>query len=342
MARAGSLARGWSELRGDLSLFALLQVPFLLLTVLASRALAAFHAYPYARPLVVAALLVRSLRLDLAAIAALALALLAARRLRCPEGARGAALAAIYLAFFALSALYLAAATVFISFGAPVTRDLLALGGPLHISWRDGRTGLALIPRQYDVATQQALYLKQAGSTLLLSREYMQLVRSRLKPGGVFVIYSNAQHHGGQAQLVRQTASRVFRYTESVRGSYMVVASDQPFALDAAAIERVLAAAAPGDLFVAEARRLGVPALAALVDRPRLVWDGSPLEVTDDHPIVEYPEWADRVVAPQPALDRSFTRARRPAGARVMQVRRGPGRPGPSGASVRSPTRRSR
>jgi spermidine synthase len=170
----------------------------------------------------------------------------------------------------------------------------------VRILWRDGRTGLALAPRQYDVVTQQPLYLKQAGSSLLLSREYLQLVRARLRPGGVFAIYSNSQQHAGQALLVRQTASRVFRYTESARGSYMVIASDQPFSLDGASIERVLAAAAPGDPFVAEARRLGVPALAAFLDRPRLVWDGSPLEVTDDHPIVEYPELADRMVAPRP------------------------------------------
>src|SRR5262245_36193886 len=39
----------------------------------------------------------------------------------------------------------------------------------VRILWQEGRTGLALTDRQYDVITQQPLYLKQAGSSLLLS-----------------------------------------------------------------------------------------------------------------------------------------------------------------------------
>jgi spermidine synthase len=167
----------------------------------------------------------------------------------------------------------------------------------IRIFWRDGRTGLTLSDRRYDIVTQQPLYLKQAGSSLLLSREYMQLVRSRLKPGGVFCIYSNAQGHLGQALIVRQTAAHVFRYGESFRLGYLILASDSPIVFDAASIERVLEAAGPGDVAADEVRRVGIDTVASWRDQPRLAWSGSPVMVTDDHPVVEYPALADRLVA---------------------------------------------
>jgi spermidine synthase len=177
--------------------------------------------------------------------------------------------------------------------------------GTLHVGtnpkvrmlWQDGRTGLTLSGRRYDIVTQQPLYLKQAGSSILLSKEYMQLVRSRLKPGGVFCIYSNAQGHHGQALIVRQTAARVFRYGESFRQGYLLLVSDSPIEFDAASIERVLEASGPGDIAADEVRRVGIDTVAAWRDRPRLAWSGSPVIVTDDHPVVEYPEIADRLVA---------------------------------------------
>jgi spermidine synthase len=177
--------------------------------------------------------------------------------------------------------------------------------GTLHVGtspkvklrWEDGRTGLTVSPKRYDLITQAPLYLKQAGSSVLLSREYMQLVRSRLKPGGVYAVYCNALGHGGQALVVRQTAAGVFRYGESFNNGYLLLVSDSPIAFDVDSIERALAAADVGDPFVAEAREFGVGRLAATLDRPRLPWEGSPVIVTDNHPIVEYPEIADEIVA---------------------------------------------
>jgi spermidine synthase len=177
--------------------------------------------------------------------------------------------------------------------------------GTLHVGttpkirmlWQDGRTGLTLSSRRYDVITQQPLYLKQAGSSILLSREYMELVRSRLKSGGVFCIYSNALGHAGQALIVRQTAAGVFRYCESFLGGYLLLASDSPIEFDAASIERALAASGPDDIVADEVRRVGIDTVAAWHDQPRLAWSGSPVIITDDHPLVEYPELADRLVA---------------------------------------------
>jgi spermidine synthase len=168
----------------------------------------------------------------------------------------------------------------------------------ISLLWLDGRTGLALSDRRYDVVTQAApLYLKQAGSSILLSREYMQLVRSRLKAGGVCSIYSNAPGHPGQALLIRRTVRQVFRYFESFGNGYLIVASDSPFAFDVESIEKALAAAGPSDPFAAQVRAFGVARLASYLDRPRLEWGGGPTIVTDDHPLVEYPALADEVVA---------------------------------------------
>jgi spermidine synthase len=189
--------------------------------------------------------------------------------------------------------------------------------GTLHVGtnpkitmlWQDGRTGLTLSSRRYDIITQQPLYLKQAGSSILLSREYMELVRSRLKPGGVFCIYSNAQGHLGQALIVRQTVAGVFRYCESFLGGYLLLTSDSPIAFDAASIERALAASGPLDIVANEVRRVGIDTVAAWHDRPRLAWSGSPVIITDDHPVVEYPELADRLVAAHQSR-RQVSRAR--------------------------------
>jgi hypothetical protein len=177
--------------------------------------------------------------------------------------------------------------------------------GTLHVGtspkikliWEDGRTGLTVSPKRYDIITQAPLYLRQAGSSVLLSREYMRIVRSRLKPGGVYAVYCNAMGHAGQALVVRQTAAGVFSHGESFKRGYLLLLSDSPITFDVASIERALGTAEAGDPFVAEVRGFGVERLAAALDRPRLPWEGSPVIVTDDHPVVEYPEIADELVA---------------------------------------------
>jgi hypothetical protein len=163
--------------------------------------------------------------------------------------------------------------------------------GTLHVGtspkikliWEDGRTGLTVSPKRYDIITQAPLYLRQAGSSVLLSRQYMQIVRSRLKPGGVTQLSAIF----GQALVVRQTAAGVFRHGESFKRGYLLLLSDSPITFDIASIERALGTAEAGDPFVAEVRGFGVERLAAALDRPRLPWEGSPVIVTDDHPVVE-------------------------------------------------------
>ena len=149
-------------------------------------------------------------------------------------------------------------------------------------------SGLALRDQRYDLITQQPLYLRQAGSGMLLSREYMQLVRSRLKPRGIFCCYCNAMQDDALAAIVRRTAAEVFAHCESFYGGYAIMASDSPIRFSRPAVEHRLS---QGGRLAAEMSRhiedVSLDRFLAGLDAPRLEWT-SAHRVTDDHPIVEF------------------------------------------------------
>ena len=154
----------------------------------------------------------------------------------------------------------------------------------ITLYWQDGRSGLALREKKYDLISQQPLYLKQAGSSILLSQEYMELVKSRLKPHGIFCIYCNAQGNKEQARVVRNTARTVFKHCESFWDGYMLVVSQQPFRFSRELMEKRLA----DDTEIrAQCQMFGIEELVRIYDSPRLSWK-APFVVTDDHPIIEY------------------------------------------------------
>jgi len=166
----------------------------------------------------------------------------------------------------------------------------------IRIIWRDGRAGLALSDKQYDLITQAPLYLKQAGSSILLSRQHMQMVRRRLRRNGVYCIYSNTFGNQQQALLVRKTAASVFKYCESFGGGYMIVASNEPFSFRPR--EVVAINAAGHDRLIGEIARFGASNLEYYWDTGarRLEWEDCPYLVTDDHPLLEYPGVATELV----------------------------------------------
>ena len=166
----------------------------------------------------------------------------------------------------------------------------VATNPKINIMWQDGRAGLALNNgKKYDLITQQPLYLVQSGSSCLLSKEYMELVKSRLKPGGVFCIYSNSMGYVEQAELVRATAANVFKHCESFGEGYLLVVSDSPIIYNRQSIEAKLQSEGEGP-FATECRsgRMGVENLVEYHDSPRMNWK-CPYIITDDHPLVEYP-----------------------------------------------------
>lgn len=100
----------------------------------------------------------------------------------------------------------------------------------------DGRRWLRQHPNErFDLIVQNTTYHWRAYSTNLLSREYMQLLASHLRPGGIVGINSTSS-----ADVLR-TAQGVFAAVERRQG--FVYGSDRPFALpreDAAAVLRDL------------------------------------------------------------------------------------------------------
>ena len=165
-----------------------------------------------------------------------------------------------------------------------------ALENPkIRVIWQDGRSGLALRPDQYDLITTQPLYLKQAGSALLNSVEFYRLVSQRLKPGGVFCLYSNGTVP--QARVLRQTAAQVFPHGETYFNGYLLVLSNAPLALSAEVLLRRLEAH-PGDPLWDELRAYdakGKESIRSFLDSPRLDWKADGWTVTDDRPWIEYP-----------------------------------------------------
>jgi len=176
----------------------------------------------------------------------------------------------------------------------------------VRLRWQDGRSGLALNSDRYDLITQQPLYLKQAGSSLLLSQEYFRLVQRRLKPGGVYTIYSNSSGNAAQSHLVRETAASVFAHAVTFDNGYLIVASDSPIVATEEAFRARLAKddelAQEMAAYEAAAQRAKVEGRAGpkplfeRLDRAAS-WDGGGYVISDDHPLVEYPNWSSALVS---------------------------------------------
>lgn len=155
----------------------------------------------------------------------------------------------------------------------------------IQIFWEDGRVGMASRNRTYDLITQAPLYLKQAGSSTLLSQEYMSLVKKRLNPGGVFCIYSNSRGEVAQASMVLATARSIFRYCETFGDGYLIVASESPLDFSDLTIRARLQ---HETLLADECEAVGIATLVSSRDTHQFVVDQSFL-ITDDRPLIEHP-----------------------------------------------------
>ncbi|MEW5979807.1 MAG: hypothetical protein AB1898_28770 [Acidobacteriota bacterium] len=165
----------------------------------------------------------------------------------------------------------------------------------IRIRWQDGRSGLALSPEHYDLITQQPLYLKQAGSSILLSKEYFQLVSRRMAPNGVFNVYANGTAE--QALAVRQTASEVFPHMLVLHGGCQLILSKVPLDFSRDRINLLLERS--GELWN-EIRLVRERLGPAGWQQYTKVWDlplaGSCATIRDDFPIVEYPRQLTKIL----------------------------------------------
>lgn len=172
-------------------------------------------------------------------------------------------------------------------------RSLGAASHPrIHIRWRDARGGLLEDPKRYDLIVSSPLHLSQAGSTLLLSRQYLGLLKRRLKAGGVIVLFSD-EGFARQAAMVAATVRSEFEFTATFDRQLITVASSRPLALEDGDLAIALRRPDPlmRQLLAFERARAaqGKAGFLELLDGPLPAPPkGTPL-ITDDRPLVEYP-----------------------------------------------------
>jgi spermidine synthase len=182
-----------------------------------------------------------------------------------------------------------------VRFFEPENRDILS-DPRVRYTAADGRNFLLARQRKYDVIICDPSDVWVAGVANLFTREFYELARSRLKPGGVFVQWWHTHAlHPDEMKLIVGTLRRVFPYSSYWRpnfGDVIVVGTPEPLAWDYDRI-RTRYETVPG---VAEdLRGVGlwhpISIFAAFVlegrDLERLVADARE-DHRDDRPVVEY------------------------------------------------------
>jgi hypothetical protein len=158
----------------------------------------------------------------------------------------------------------------------------------------DGRNYLLTTRRRYDIITSEPMPPTFAGMVNLYSREYYQLARRRLAPGGVLAqwlpIHLVTRE---EAWAILRTVQEVFPHTTLWlhNGTGIVVArQDRPVTIDLSSLSERLESAALRQ----ELTRLGVPDREDLVDLYALGPDSLRRltaragRITDDHPTLEF------------------------------------------------------
>jgi spermidine synthase len=120
----------------------------------------------------------------------------------------------------------------------------------VHLELEDGRNLLLLHPeRSYDLITMELTSVWFAGATNLYSREFYQLAKARLRPGGIFQQWIQLHHIGPyEVGCVMATLHSVFPDVSFwVFGHQgILVASDRPQAVQPEAVARFLDRGAAG------------------------------------------------------------------------------------------------
>jgi spermidine synthase len=201
----------------------------------------------------------------------------------------------------------------------------------LHVN--DGRNHLLLDPTRYDVVTVELSSVWFAGAGNLYNREFYELVRERLAPGGVFSQWIQLHHmRWDDLEVILATLRDVFPHVVFYLGDRqgLMIASMEPLRSDLgrlAALSRREGVRAALELYGASDLRelfghllCDEDGTTALVEEHRKA--PGPWVSTDDRPLVEYRtprgnyEW----------VDTWGPNARRLAGYdRGLRIRPGPG-----------------
>lgn len=166
----------------------------------------------------------------------------------------------------------------------------------IEIIWQDARTGLSLNNEEYSLITQQPLYLSQAGSSNLLSEEYLRTVSSRLKENGVFLVYANSLGNEAQKLIVEKTLKKVFPYCISFSNRYMYLVSKSPIVYTKESIQNKFDKYSNDDLIKEIKSVYTAEGLYNLKDKESNFWEKCPVCITDDCPILEYPNELEMLI----------------------------------------------
>lgn len=168
-----------------------------------------------------------------------------------------------------------------------------ALNNPkLNVIRDDGRNFLLATNRMYDVITSDPIDPDDAGVTSLYSKEYYELVRSRLRPGGVACQWMTSRYDPADYRLLVRTFQSVFPNTSIWFADFTTVLvglRDEPAVTMEDVRERMRDPAVAASL-----RAIGVDSAEDLLslymagpDQVRALVGSGPYN-TDDRPFIEY------------------------------------------------------
>jgi spermidine synthase len=152
----------------------------------------------------------------------------------------------------------------------------------VHLHVDDGRNFMLMTRKKYDVITADIILPRHAGAGALYSKEYYELVRSRLAPGGLAMQW-NGGDSATEYKLLMRTFMSVFPHTTLWGDGSLMLGSLEPFTLSRTAYEarRVTFEQFPWD--VATLKRIFI---AGPDEIREFIGDGPVL--TDDKPMIEY------------------------------------------------------
>ena len=151
-----------------------------------------------------------------------------------------------------------------------------------HLRVDDGRNFMMMTRKKYDVITADIILPRHAGAGSLYSKEYYELVRSRLADNGL-VMQWNGGDTATEYKMLMRTFISVFPYTTLWGDGSLMLGSLKPFTLSRSSYEarRVNFEQFPWD--IATLKRIFI---AGPEEIREFVGDG-PL-LTDDQPRIEY------------------------------------------------------
>ncbi|MGH9204511.1 MAG: hypothetical protein ACRD2A_25055, partial [Vicinamibacterales bacterium] len=155
----------------------------------------------------------------------------------------------------------------------------------VHLKVDDGRNFLLMTRKKYDVITADIILPRHAGAGALYSKEYYEIVRNALAPGGLVM-----QWNGGETEteykLMMRTFLSVFPYTSLWGDGSLMLGSMRPFELSWSAYEARRKTAGFTDVFDWDQHSLRRNYVAGPDAVRAYVGDGPVL--TDDKPVIEY------------------------------------------------------